>query len=274
MNFITALGSQDFLQNALFAGLLASLAAGLVGPYVVVRRIGYLAGGIAHTVLAGMGIAYFIGASPLVGAFISAILAALLIGYISLKGFDQEDTVIGALWAIGMATGILFISQTPGYKVDLMSYLFGNLLLVPADAIGTLAWMVGGLALVLLLVHRPLTAVIFDEEFARLRGVPVKTLYLLLLVMVAITVVLLLQAVGLIMVLALLSLPAALAGHHARSLGMMIVIASLAAMAFTTGGLALSWQFDLPAGATIVLVAGVAYLLSLIWRSARGGLRR
>lgn len=266
MDFFNALFSQPFLRQALVVGLLASLAGGLVGPYVVVRRIGYLAGGIAHTVLAGMGIAYFLGSSPIGGAFICAIVAALLIGSISLSGVDQEDTLIGALWAVGMAVGVLFISQTPGYNANLMSYLFGNLLLSSEGLVQVLLAILAGLALILLLIHRPLTAVIFDEEFARLRGVPTKFLYLLLLCLVAVTVVLLLQAVGLIMVIALLTLPAALAGHHARSLAGMMLIAAIAGSLFTFLGLAISWQADLPSGATIVLLSGIGYIVSLLSR--------
>ena len=202
--FIGALWQYDFLQNALFAGLLASLACGVVGSYVVVRRIGFLAGGISHSVLGGMGAALFLGWSPMLGALAAALLAALLIGWVSLHRREREDTLIGAVWAVGMAAGILFISRTPGYNVDLMSYLFGDILMVPRSDLWV---MLGGDLLLVLLVgllYRHLLAVVFDEEFARLRGVPVTLLYLLLLSLVAVTVVLLIRVVGLILVIALL----------------------------------------------------------------------
>lgn len=260
--FIHALWQYQFLQNALLAGLLASLACGVVGSYVVVRRIGFLAGGISHSVLGGMGAALFFGWSPMLGALAAALVAAVLIGWVSLARREREDTLIGAVWAVGMAAGILFISRTPGYNVDLMSYLFGDILMVP---LGNLCVMlVGDLLLVLVvgLLYRHLLAVVFDEEFARLRGVPVTPLYLLLLSLVAVTVVLLIRVVGLILVIALLTLPAAIAGQYVDTLGRMMGLAVVIGMLLTTAGLALSYGPDLPAGSTIILVAGSAYLLS------------
>ena len=263
MNFLTALTQQQFLQAALVAGLLASLGCGVVGPFVVAKRITFLAGGIAHSVLSGMGAALFFGFDPLTGALGAAILAALLIGSVRLRWKAHEDTLIGALWAVGMAIGILFISKTPGYATDLMSYLFGNILLVPPRD-----WFMGALDGLLLLVtglfYRQFLAISFDEEFARVRGVPVAFFYLLLLVMVAVTVVLLIEVVGLILVIALLTLPAAIAGHYVHSLRPMMVLATLLGSLFTTAGLAISYDPDLPAGPTIVLVAGGVYIVSAV----------
>jgi zinc transport system permease protein len=262
--FLAALSQQPFLQGALLAGLLASLGCGVVGTFVVVKRIAFLAGGIAHSVLGGMGAAIYYGFDPLVGALASAVLAALLIGTVRLHWKAQEDTLIGALWAIGMATGILFIAKTPGYAVDLMSYLFGNILLVPPREL----WFMAGLDLLLLLVvglfYQQLLAVCFDEEFARLRGVPVALFYLLLLCLVAVTVVLLIQVVGLILVIALLTLPAAIATHYVHSLGRMMLMATLLGAVFSSSGLALSYAPDLPPGPTIILLAGGAYVLSAL----------
>ena len=259
-----AFASQSFLQQALLAGLLASLGCGLVGPFVVVKRIAFLAGGIAHSVLGGMGAAVYFGFDPLLGALGAAVLSALIIGAVRLTWRTREDTMIGALWAVGMATGILFISRTPGYATDLMSFLFGNMLLVPAREL----WFMAALDLVLLatvmLGYRQFVAVAFDEEFARLRGVPVTFFYLLLLVLVAVTVVLMIQVVGLILVIALLTLPAAAAGQWTRSLAGMMLTAMLLGAALTSGGLALSYAPDLPAGPTIVLLAGAVYLISAV----------
>jgi zinc transport system permease protein len=262
--FLSALGQQTFLQTALAAGLLASLGCGIVGPFVVVKRITFLAGGIAHSVLSGMGAALYFGFDPLAGALAAAILAALLIGSVRLTWKAQEDTLIGALWAIGMAVGILFISKTPGYSTDLMSYLFGNILLVPPRDLWFMAALDALLLLVVGLFYRQFLAVSFDEEFARVRGVPVAVYYLLLLVLVAVTVVLLIQVVGLILVIALLTLPGAVAGHYVHSLRPMMVLATLLGGCFTTAGLALSYAPDLPAGPTIVLLAGAVYIASAV----------
>jgi zinc transport system permease protein len=263
--FFEALLQFGFLQKAFLGGLLASIGCGIMGSYVVVKRIGFLAGGISHAVLGGMGAALFFGLSPMGGALVAAIAAALLIGWISLRWKEREDTLIGALWAVGMAIGIIFISKTPGYSVNLMSYLFGNILMVPQQDL----WLMALMDLVVLstvwLFYRQFLAVSFDEEFARLRGVPVTTFYLLLLCMVAVTVVLLIQVVGLILVIALLTLPAAIAAQYFNSLGRMMFVASILGMIFTTAGLMVSYGLDLPAGATIILLAGLAYLISTMF---------
>ena len=262
--FFTALSEQNFLQSALIAGILASIGCGVMGTYVVVKRIAFIAGGIAHSVLGGMGAAVYYDFEPMAGALAAAIIAALLIGWVRLTWQTQEDTLIGALWAIGMSVGILFITKTPGYQTDLMSYLFGNILLVPQTSL----WFMSALDILLLLVvgayHRQFLAVTFDEEFARLRGIPVTLFYLLLLVLVAVTVVLFIQVVGLILVLALLTLPAAVAGHYVHSLGYMMLIATLLGSVVSLSGLALSYGPDLPAGPTIILLMGAIYVISAL----------
>jgi len=271
--FLHAVAEHAFLQHALLAGVLAGIACGVVGSYVVVRRITAIAGGIAHCVLGGLGAARYLQVvhgwtwiQPIHGAVAAAIVAAVVIGLVSLRAREREDTAIGALWALGMATGILFISRTPGYNEDLMSYLFGNILLVRSTDL----WLMVLLDLVVvgigLLLYPQLQAVCFDEEFARLRGLKVELYYLLLLCLTALTVVLLVSVVGIVMVIALLTIPVAIAGHVVHTLRQMMVVASLLAMAFTTTGLALSYGPDLPAGATTIVLAGAVYLLVLAGR--------
>ena len=271
LEFVDAVGHSPFLRHALLAGLLASIACGVVGTYVVVRRISYIAGGISHCILGGLGAAGYYRKvyglewlHPYYGAVAAALAAALVIGIVSLRAKQREDTVIGALWAIGMATGVLFIAKTPGYSEDLMSYLFGSIIMVsPADMwlIGALDAIVIGLAL---LFYNQFQAVCFDEEFARLRGVRVELFYLLLLCLTALTVVLLAMVVGVVMVIALLTLPIAVAGYFSKTLWQMMAISALLSVIFTTGGLAVSYGPDLPAGATIIVLAGAAYLAVII----------
>jgi zinc transport system permease protein len=268
IEFINAVGNYTFLQYALLTGILASIACGIVGSYVVTRRISYVAGAVSHFVLGGMGAAKYLNVvhgwkilQPIHGAIIAALMAAVIIGLVSMRAKEREDTVIGALWAIGMALGILFISQTPGYNEDLMSYLFGNILMVtPQDL-----WLIAGLDLVVvafgILFYNKLLAVCFDEEFTRLRGVNVELYYLLLLCLTALTVVLLVTVVGIVMVIALITLPAAVAGHFTNTLGRMMLVATVFSILFTTFGLALSYGPNLPAGATIIVLAGAGYLL-------------
>jgi len=274
MEFLEALFRYDFLQHALVAGILAGIACGVVGTYVVVRRISFIAGAIAHCVLGGLGVARYLQVvrgwnwlDPLHGAVAAALLAALVIGLVSLRVKEREDTIIGALWAVGMAVGILFIARTPGYNEDLMSYLFGNILLVRAHDL----WLMVGLdALVVFLglaLHAQLQAICFDEEFARLRGLNVELYYLLLLALTALTVVLLVSVVGLVLVIALLTLPVAIAAQFASTIRGMMVLAAALSIAFTTSGLALSYAPDLPAGATTIVLAGVAYLVVISTRA-------
>lgn len=258
--------TQSFMQNALIMGLLAAIACGIIGSYVVVRRIVLISGGIAHTVLGGMGIAVFLGHQPLYGALISALVAAVVIGMVSMRAKQHEDTLIGALWAVGMALGILFISRTPGYSVDLMSYLFGDILLVPRSDLYVIGLLDVAIIVIVLLFYRRFLAVCFDEEYARLQGVWVEAVYLLLLCLIALTIVTLIRVVGLILVIALLALPASIAQQYVRSLGRMMVLASVFGFLFTISGLAVSYKPDLPTGATIILIAGVVYLISVIGR--------
>lgn len=269
--FFDALPRFAFLQVALAAGLLASVACGVVGSYVVVRRITYIAGGIAHCVLGGLGAAHYLAVTnewawlhPLHGAIVAALAAAVVIGLVSLWGREREDTVIGALWALGMAVGVLFIAHTPGYQVELMSYLFGNILLVTTENL----WLLVGLDIIVVLVgvlfYNQLQAVCFDEEFARLRNVNVEFYYLLLLCLTALTVVLLVSVVGIVMVIALLTLPVATAGHFCKTLWQLMVTGALLCMLLTTTGLALSYAPDLPPGATTIVLAGLLYLVVIV----------
>ncbi len=276
IEFWSELCNHTFLQTALLAGLLASVASGVVGTFVVVRRISYIAGGISHCVLGGLGAAGYLQvvwsvawATPFRGAMAAALLAAGVIGIVSLRARQREDTVIGALWAIGMALGVLFIARTPGYAQDLSSYLFGNILMAtPGDVVQIALLDVAVLAIVTLF-HRQLLAVCFDEEFARLRGVAVELVYLLLLMLVAVTVVLLVKVVGIILMIAVLTLPAAIASTFARTALKTMVFAVAIGAALTVLGLAISYQQDRPAGATIVVLSGLAYLIAAGLRSLR-----
>ncbi len=266
MGFFEALRTQPFMQYAIIMGLLASLACGIMGSYVVVKRIVFISGGIAHAILAGMGIAYYLGYHPLGGAIVCAILSALIIGLVSLHTRQHEDTIIGALWAVGMATGLLFISRTPGYNTDLMSYLFGNILLVSKTDL----FIIGALDVIILalviIFYKQFLAICFDEEHAVLQGIHVEIVYLLLLCLIALTVVILIKVVGIILVIALLALPAGIASHYSRSLSRMMLIAVILGMFFTIIGMYISYEPNLPAGATIVVVSGIVYLLSTVFK--------
>ncbi len=276
VEFLEALPRYDFLQHALLAGVLAGVVCGVVGSFVVVRRITSIAGAIAHCVLGGLGAARWLQvvhgqqwASPMLGAVAAALLAALVIGVVSLRGREREDTVIGALWAVGMAVGILFISRTPGYDQDLMSYLFGNILLVRGTDLWLMATLDGAVVILAILLFPQLQAVCFDEEFARVRGLRVEVYYLLLLGLTALTVVLLVTVVGIVLVIALLTLPVAISGQFTSTLRGMMILSALLSIIFTVSGLALSYGPDLPAGATTIVLTGLVYLLALVYHRLR-----
>lgn len=254
-------------------GLLGSLSFGIIGSYVVVRRISYAAHGISHAVLLGIGAALFLRHTtavswihPLAGAFTAALLAAWIIGASTLYAPHRADSVISAVTVAGLSGGLIFLARTPGY-FDPMSVLFGDILLVSLIDV----WMISllNLAVVLtgLLFYVRLQMVCFDEEFARLRGVRVGFWFILLMMLTAVTVVVMMQVVGLVLVTALLTLPVMTALRFARNLRRSMLIASLICAVCVTGGLALSYHLDLPCGPVIVLFAGAVYLLSL-------GLRR
>lgn len=272
--FIQALSDPGipFLRYAFLVGMLASISFGIMGTYVVARRITYIAGAISHCVLGGIGAGMYlqnkVGLTwfdPMYGAVASALLAAFAIGLVSMYASQREDSVIGAIWAVGMAVGLLFIAKTPGY-VDPMSYLFGNILLISHDDVR----LVAGLDVLVVVLagffYNKFQAVCFDEEFARLRGIRTEVYYLVLLCLTALTVVLLVRIVGIVMVIALLTLPAAIAGNFSRGLWQMMLIAILCCMAFIAAGLAVSYSHNLPSGPTIIVIAGAVYLLVVVSR--------
>ncbi len=253
----------EFMRNALAAGLLISVACGIVGALVVVRRLVFISGGVAHASYGGIGLALFLGFTPIAGAAGVAVLAALLMSRFSRKRLFRTDTMIGAFWAMGMAAGVLFIDRTPGYTGDVMSYLFGSIMTVPASDLAYMAVLDVVILTGAALFYRHLQAAAFEEEFARLRGVPAQALEAALLVVVSLTVVMTMRAVGLILVIALLTIPPFIAERFVRSLGMMMALGSVIAAVFTVAGLALSYRFNLAPGATIIVTAAAGMFATL-----------
>jgi len=271
MSFLEAVFSHNLILFALLGSFLASIVSGTVGSYVVVKRISFLAGSISHSVLGGIGVALWLQKrhdvewmTPLIGALIAAIISAILIGFIRVKFREREDSVIGALWTVGMALGVLFISATPGFNVELTNFLIGNLLWVTPEDLWILVSL-NVLALLLIIpLHKKLLALCFDEEQAKLQGVAVQPLYLLLLVLIAISVVLLTQVVGVLLVLTMLTIPAAIGNLFTRRLSIMMALAMLLSCFFSFSGMWIAYDFDLPPGATIALITGLAYGILLI----------
>ena len=270
--FIKDLFELPFLQNAVLAGILCSIGSGIVGTYVVLRRITYIAAAISHCVLGGLGAARYFSVvynlpwlKPVYGAVITALLSALIIGWISLKAKEREDSIISALWAVGMSMGVLFIYKTPGYNEDLMNYLFGNILMVSSEEL----YLIAGLDVLTIILtsvfYKQTVAVCFDEEYARTRGVNVEFYYLLMLCMTALTVVLTVNVVGIIMVIALLTLPVAISSKFFNRVWKIMLGSTVLGIIFTSTGLMVSYEPNLPSGAVTIVIAGVVYLLTILF---------
>jgi len=255
--------SYDFIQNALLAGLLVSMAAGIIGSLIVVNRMVFLAGGIAHTAYGGIGMAVYLGLPIFLGASLFAVLAALIIASITLKHRERMDTFIGLMWAVGMAVGVVLIEMTSGYQADFMSYLFGSILAVSQSDL----WFMGGLLAVILFImtfwYRDILAVSYDSEYATLRGINVPFFYTLILVLSALTVVVAIKVVGLILVIALLTIPVYIAEKLSNTLYMMMILSGIFSSIFTIFGLWFSYEYDVASGASIILVSATSLFLFL-----------
>ncbi len=256
-----------FLVNAVLAAVLASVAAGLTGSLVVVRRSTYLAGAVSHSVLAGLGLARllqrrfgFDALTPMMGAALVAVGVALLLARLTARGKHRADTVLSAVWTGGMALGVSFVAATPGYQDDLMSYLFGSLLLVSGSDLLWMAAMDGVILGIMVLCYNRFLAIAFNEEMARLRGVRTEVYEVVYHVLTALTVVLLVRVVGIVLAVALLTLPAAAAGLLTRRLDRMMAAAVGIGLLVSLLGLAVSYGPGWPPGATIVELAVLAYL--------------
>jgi len=256
----------DFMRNALAAGVLAAVACGIVGVYVVVKKIVFISGGIAHASFGGVGLGFLLGINPVLGALFFALASALGMGTLSRRTSLPEDTVIGIFWAVGMALGVIFVGLSPGYAVDLFSYLFGNILFVPTSDLVLMLILDAVIALVVFLLYKEFMAISFDEEFGIVVGVPVERLYLTLLCLIALTVVVLIRVVGVILVIAMLTIPAAMAKQFTYNLKKMMFFSALLGIIFVLCGLWLSYELDLASGATIVIVSGIFFLVSFGFR--------
>ena len=256
----------EFFRNGLIGGILASIACGIIGSYVVSKRIVFISGGISHACFGGIGIGYFFGFSPLIGALLFGVFSSFLMGKASLKAKEKEDTIIGVLWAVGMSLGIILISLSKRYAPDLFSYLFGSILTITETDIKLMIFLDFFIFISVILFYKELLAISFDEEFSRVRGLNVDFFYLYLLFLVALTTVLLLRVVGVILVIALLTIPSAIISQFFHSLKKIMLFSVALGVFFMIAGLFLSYLLNLPSGATIVLLSSFFYLISLLFK--------
>jgi zinc transport system permease protein len=252
----------EFMRNAIAAGLLVSIACGMVGTLVVVNRLSFLSGGIAHAAYGGLGLAAFLRWPPLAGAVLFSIVSAGAMGYVSLEKKERSDTIIGAVWAVGMAFGIIMLDLTKGYYVDMMSYLFGSILAVSQASVISMFILDIVIIAVMFFFFKELVGISCDSEFSQISGLPVKKLYYMLFLLIALSVVMLIQVVGLILVIALFTIPSSIAEMFTRNLRRMMVLSSILGMIFTVTGLVLAFYLNFTAGATIIMIAGISYLIA------------
>ncbi len=271
MSTLIELWSYDFIRQAVYAALLASVLCGVIGTFVVVKRLVFISGGVSHAAFGGLGVCYYLGVEPLIGAAVVAIVSALLVAVGGRRWIRSQDAVIGILWSVGMAIGVVFVALSPGYAPNLMTYLFGNILTVgQEEVLVTLFFTILVLGFVLLF-FKEFVAVSFDEEFARVQGVPVGIFMAVLMVMVALAVVLLIQLVGIILVIALLTIPPVISLKLTRSFLFVILLSTLIGAVMTLGGLALSYVFDLPSGPTMVILGALLMLPAYLWQRLISG---
>ncbi len=266
MATLIELWSYDFIRQAVFAALLASFLCGVIGTFVVVKRLVFISGGVSHAAFGGLGVCYYLGVEPLIGAGVVAIVSALLVAAGGRRWVRSQDAVIGILWSVGMAIGVVFVAMSPGYAPNLMTYLFGNILTVSHGAVLVTFWFTLVVLGFALLFFKEFVAVSFDEEFARVQGVPVGVFMAILMVMVALSVVLLIQLVGIILVIALLTIPPVISLMLTRGFVSVILVSTFIGALMTLGGLALSYVFDLPSGPTMVLLGALLMLPAYLWQ--------
>lgn len=260
----------EFMRNALVAAVLVSIACGIVGTFIVIKRIVFISGGITHAAFGGIGLGYLLGVNPVLTAIPFSLASALGIGVMSRRTKISEDAAIGILWTVGMALGILFIGLAPGYAPDLFSYLFGSILTVPFTDIIIMVILDLIIIVTVMLFYKEFQALSFDEEFSEIAGVPTRTLYLILLCLVALSIIVLIRVVGIVLVIALLTIPTTIVRQFTHKLRSLIVYSAVCAVILTVAGLWLSYLFDLPSGATIVLALACTFLISVFVKKISG----
>ncbi len=261
IDYIQELLKYPFLKNTIIVSLLASIACGITGIFVIKKKLTFVGGGLAHGIFGGIGIAYYLKLNISIGAIIFAFFFAIIITLAKIKAKQQEDTLIGALWAIGMSIGIIFMKLTPGYNQDLMSFIFGNILMISSQDIYIMLFLNLFIISIVLIMYYHFMYVSFDEYYLEVRGLRVNLIYFLLLALISVTVVILTKIVGIILMIAMLTLPAVISSHFTKNLFKMMIIAIVLGIIFNWSGIYLAYEFNLPTGPCIIILAGLVYVL-------------
>ena len=250
----------DFLTNALVACLLSGVTCGVIGSYVVARRMVFLCGGITHASFGGLGMALYAGVDPVVGALCFASLASVGTEFASRRGRMREDSAVGIIWAVGMALGALFMSLRPGYATDLTSYLFGNILLVTDADIRYLALLAVVVVIGAVVMLRRIMYMVFDEEYAKSQGVGVVVTSYVMAVVVAVTVVLSIKVMGIVLLLSLLTIPTVIANALTKDYRLIALWSAIIAVVGNVAGFIFSYEYDIPTGSCIIFTLTIALI--------------
>ncbi len=259
----------NFFQNALLAALLVSLACGIMGALIMVNRLFSMAGGITHGAFGGIGIAFYFSLPILLSTSVFTLFLAFLLAFLSQHYEHRSDSFIAVIWAFGMAVGIVLIDLSPGYQSDLMAYLFGSILAVSSSDLLLMGLVDGGVLVLLVLFHRQFEVLSFDKEFGRVKGINTGFFYYLLIAMIALCIVICIRLVGLILVMALLSIPSFIAENFTKNLWGLMILSSLLSVFFCVFGLGLSYYLNLASGACIIILACVAFVLNLALKALK-----
>ncbi|MDR1500328.1 MAG: metal ABC transporter permease [Tannerellaceae bacterium] len=259
---MTELLQYSFFRNALAGSLLMAIACGMVGAYIVTRRLVFISGGVTHASFGGLGMGFYLGVNPVVTAMIFSVLSAFAVGWVSRAREVREDSAIAGVWALGMAVGVIFIFMTPGYAPNLSSYLFGNILTVSAGDIWWMAILSAALTATFALLYKQIVCVAFDREFAATRGIPVALIEYIMLFHIAITIVLSIRLVGIMLLMSMLTIPQMIASLFTSSFSRLIYLSIAIGFISSAAGLTLSYYLNIPTGAFIILILVTTFLLT------------
>ena len=256
-----------FFQHALLGSLLASIACGLVGTYIVTRRLVFISGGLTHASFGGIGLGLYTGIPPILSAAVFAVLSAFGVEWLSKRKDMREDSAIAVFWTLGMALGIMFTFLSPGFAPDLSAYLFGNILTITASDIALLGVLAAILAVFFGLYLRPIVSIAFDREFARSQRIPVAIFEYLLMMFIALTIVSCLRMVGIVLAISLLTLPQMTANLFTHSFKRIIWLSIAIGYIGCLGGLVISYKLQVPSGAAIIFFSILVYALCKVGKS-------
>ncbi len=251
----------DFLRNAVIVAILASIISGIIGTIVVEKRLVSMAGGLAHGAFGGIGLGFFLGIEPIIGGLAFTVLASVFVGRINRKRAEISDTIISIIWSLGMALGVLFIALTPGYPPDMSSYLFGNILTVSNNFVYMIFILAISVIVLVYLLFNYFKLYLFDEEYARIIGINTKLIEKILYILIGITVVVLIKSVGIILSIALLTIPALTAKKFSDSLGKIMRLSVIFSVFYSFIGIYLSYVFSIPSGASIIIISAIIYFI-------------